>query len=520
MIGNRHGRVLTRRALLDGVAAAGGARAVIATLAALGGLPATPTMAAAPALPREARRVLVVGGGIAGLVAAWEMRRAGWAVRLLEAAPRAGGRCMTLRRGDSVQEIDGPVQRVAWPEAPHLYFNPGPARIPHHHGGILGYCRALGVPLEVLVNENRAALVDAPGGPVPLRRVQADLRGLVSELAVKGLGAGGLALPLSEEDLVRLKEALRFWGGLDAELRYRGTSRAGWAEPPGAGLAPPRPNPPLDPRVLMSPAPWLAAGFAEGIDYQATMLQPVGGMDRIAAGFARVLGDVLVTGAGVLALRRVEGGARVTWRGADGAVRQEVAPQVLVALPAPVLAGLDTDLSVERQAALRALHYSGAAKLAFHARRRFWEEDAAIYGGISWTGRDATQLWYPSHGFHAEGGVLTGAYIWDDDVAARFAALAPEARGAVMAADGEALHPGYAAEVAAPVSVAWGRMPRARGAWAEWTAAQRARDYPLLRAPEGPYHFAGEHLSWFIGWQEGAVLSAWNALEGLAKAQG
>ena len=48
------------------------------------------------------------------------------------------------------------------------------------------------MPLEVLVNENRAALVDTPGGPVPLRRVQADLRGMVSELAVKGLGAGGL----------------------------------------------------------------------------------------------------------------------------------------------------------------------------------------------------------------------------------------------------------------------------------------------------------------------------------------
>ena len=59
-------------------------------------------------------------------------------------------------------------------------------------------------------------------------------------------------------------------------------------------------------------------------------------------------------------------------------------------------------------------------------------------------------------------------------------------------------------------------MPRARGAWAEWGAAQRRELYPLLRAPEGPYHFAGDHLSWLPGWQEGAVLSAWNALEGLA----
>jgi monoamine oxidase len=354
---------------------------------------------------------------------------------------------------------------------------------------------------------------------VPLRRVQADLRGVVSELAVKGLGAGGLGLPVSEADLVRLRQALRFWGGLDAELHYRGNARAGWAERPGAGLAPPEPHAPLDPRVLMSREVWLAASFAEGIDYQATMLQPVGGMDRIAAGFAGVLGDAVVTGAEVLSLRRVEAGARVTWRGPDGAVREEVAPRVLLALPAPVLAGLDTDLSAQRRAALAGLQYSQAAKLAFLAERRFWEEDAAIYGGISWTGRDATQLWYPSHGFHAEKGVLVGAYIWDDDVAVRFAGLAPEARAAAMAADGEVLHPSYAREVSAPVSVAWARMPRARGAWAEWTTAQRAREYPLLRAPEGPYHFAGEYLSWLTGWQEGAVLSAWNALEVLADLQ-
>ncbi|WP_431269359.1 flavin monoamine oxidase family protein [Dankookia sp. P2] len=227
--------MITRRALLDGVAAAGGARAAIATLAALGGLETTPTRAAAPDLPRDGRRVLVVGGGIAGLVAALEMQRAGWSVRVLEAAAQVGGRCMTLRGGDTVEEIGGPPQDIGWASAPHLYFNPGPARIPHHHRGILGYCKALGVSLEVLVNDNRAAVVDAPGGPVPLRRAQADLRGMIAELAVKGLGAGGLGLPVTEADLAALRQALRFWGALDAELHYRGTSRAGWAEGPGAG---------------------------------------------------------------------------------------------------------------------------------------------------------------------------------------------------------------------------------------------------------------------------------------------
>lgn len=518
---------LSRRALLQGVAAAGGLPAALAALDALS--PLRPAAAAGPPAlpPRQGRRVLVVGGGVSGLVAALEMRRAGWQVRVLEAADRPGGRCLTLRAGDTLQEEGGPPQRADWDAAPHLYFNAGPARIPHHHRAILGYCRALGVPLEVLVNENRAALLQADaagsGAPVPMRRVQADLRGLVAELAAKALDRGALEAPLTEADLLSLRAMLRRFGALDAELRYRGSARAGWAQPPGPGLDPPRPVQPLDPRLLLEPGIWAGATFAEGINYAATMLQPVGGMDAIPRALAAALGDeVLVKGAEVVSLRRLPGGgggARITWRRtADGAVQEETAEQVLLALPAPVLAALDTDFAPERIAALRALPQAGAAKLAFQAERRFWEEDLAIYGGISWTTRDATQLWYPSSGFHAAKGILVGAYIWDEPQAERFAARSPEARAAAAAEDGEALHPGlYARHVGRPVSVAWGRMPRARGAWAEWGASPDLGAALLLRSPEGPYHFAGDHLSWLPGWQEGAVHSAWAALEGMAR---
>ena len=84
-------------------------------------------------------------------------------------------------------------------------------------------------------------------------------------------------------------------------------------------------------------------------------------------------------------------------------------PRPARALPPPLLGELDTDFSAERRAGLRALVSHPAGKLAFHAARRFWEEDAAIYGGISWTTSNATQIWYPSHGLGgAGGGVLVG----------------------------------------------------------------------------------------------------------------
>lgn len=508
----------TRRDLLEGIAAAGGINAAVAALGALGGMAPTLAQAAAPTLPRGGKPVLVVGGGIAGLVVALELRRAGWPVKLLEASDRPGGRCLTLRAGDTVREADGATQKVEWDSAPHLYMNPGPARIPHHHRGILGYCKQLGVALEPLVNENRAALAEGPDGPVPLRQVNAGLRGMVAELAAKGLARGTLEAPLTTADLEALRAMLRHFGGLDHDLRWHGSSRGGWAERPG--VDPGKPAAPLDPRALLNPVLWRGASFAEGIDYAATMLQPVGGIDSIARALGKALGNSLVLNAEVTSLRRQPGGARVEWRDRrrGGAPKQETAAQVVLALPAPVLAALDTDLSAPRREALRDLFYASAGKLAFQCERRFWEDDHAIYGGISFSARDVNQLWYPSHGFHARKGVLLGAYIWGGAAGAHFAGRTPAQRAEAAVADGAALHADYAAQVARPVSVAWGNMPFARGAWVEWTEPQLARSYAMLRAAEGPYHFAGEHLSHQSAWMEGAVISAWAALEGLARA--
>ena len=68
------------------------------------------------------------------------------------------------------------------------------------------------------------------------------------------------------------------------------------------------------------------------------------------------------------------------------------------------------------------------SKIAFQAERRFWELDEAIYGGISWTTRDITQVWYPSAGIHQRKGILVGAYIWSDELGEKFAAMPPAAR--------------------------------------------------------------------------------------------
>ena len=59
-----------------------------------------------------------------------------------------------------------------------------------------------------------------------------------------------------------------------------------------------------------------------------------------------------------------------------------------------------------------------------------------------------------------------------------------------------------------PISIAWQAVPHSEGAFASWSDDQRARDYQRLLEPDDRIYLAGEHLSYWTAWQEGAVLSA------------
>ena len=406
---------LSRRALIHGVGAAGGVAAAYRTMAAMGLLAIPAAYAGPPALPPGGgRRVIVVGAGIAGLVLGYELIEAGFDPLILEARSRPGGRNWSVRGGDLIEEIDS-AQRVRFNIGEHMYFNPGPARIPYHHEALLSYCRELNVRMEVMCNDNRGALMqdDAvfAGAPQLNRRVVNDGRGYVAELAAKALDRAALDQPVSAEDTERLRAFLRAFGALDRDLAYHGSSRAGWADPPGVERG--RANTPLDLRAILASDFWHGPmQFGELADMAPTMLQPVGGMGRIGEAFGRKLWGRITFGAEVTALRRTETGARVEWRDAAGAAQSGEAPLVVVTLPLSVLRDVAADFAPAIRVAITAPVYVPAGKAAFQAERRFWELDHAIYGGISWTSRDITQIWYPTAGIHQRKGVLLGAYIW------------------------------------------------------------------------------------------------------------
>lgn len=515
---------ISRRSLIHRVGRVGGAAAAYRTMAAMGLLPVPAAYAGPPTLAPgvgAGKHVVILGAGIAGMVAALELGKAGYRTTLLEARERAGGRNWTLRAGDTVTET-GATQTVGWDAAPHLYFNPGPGRIPFHHEALLSYCRELGVALEIMSNDNRAAWLHDDKGfdgrRQRARRVIADERGYVAELASKAVDRADLAAPVSEADRGRLRAMLRSFGALDRDLTYKGSSRGGYAVAPGGGDTPGTLSAPLDLRRLLQADFWqYKTSFTEGFLQSPVMLQPVGGMGRIGEAFARRLGDAITYRAEVTALRRSGAAARVEWRDLrDGSTRATEADHVICTIPLPVLAAIPADFTAATRAAIAAPDYVPAGKIAFQAERRFWELDDAIYGGLSWTTRDITQMWYPSAGLHERKGILVGAYIWSDREGQAFAARAPAERIAPALADGEQLHPGSTAQLGQGVSVAWPNIPYNRGGWAEWSREARRDHYRTLLAGDGPFHFAGEHMSYITGWQEGAVLSAHAAIRALA----
>jgi monoamine oxidase len=513
---------LTRRALLERVGAAGGVGATYLAMEALGLALPTPAGAENFSLPRNSgggRSVVILGAGIAGLVSAYELQRAGYKVTVLEARDRIGGRVWTIRGGDRVVQNGRPDQLATFDNG--LYFNSGAARIPSTHRIILGYARQFGVPLETFVNVNRNAGWDFGGKVEPERRMVNDMRGLISELLAKAIDRRALDQAVPKDELEAVRAILAPYAALDQKGVYTPDGRSGFRVEGGGYAHAPQPLPPLGWKALLpTPAVTLPYLFEHIWDMQATMLQPVGGMDRIAHAIYGQVKPRVRLRAPVRAIRRI--GDRVRVEHGPGRQATE-ADYCICTLPLPVLSRIPADFAPAKKSALAsAPPYLHSVKLAFQAPR-FWETDENIFGGNAWTDRANENVMYPSNDFNAPNGVLVGAYCagWTRrENPDAFAALSHEERFRISRDSVEALHPGKSKFLARPVTVAWGLTPYSEGVGALWPdfgargdGGARGENYAELLRPEGPIVFAGEHLSYQPTWQEGAAMSAHEAIK-------
>jgi monoamine oxidase len=506
------------------MAQVGGYSAAFSTMRALG-LIASPGISMLPQLDAgfgKGKKVVILGAGIAGLVAAYELRKAGFECTILEARKRPGGRSWTIRDGSRVEFTDGTVQNCEWKNGG--YFNAGPARIPSIHTHLLGYCHELGVPLEVEVNTSRSALMQADvlneGKAVQQRQVVHDTRGYVAELLSKAINKRSLDDELSSEDSARLVDFLHGFGDLNSGGKYVGTTRAGFTTPRGAGPAQSVLQKPLNLSEL------LAADFSKGefyeeqIDWQATMFQPVGGMDRIPYAFAKALDSLIHYDCPVTEITTGDSSVTIAYSKA-GVVQTVVADFCICTMPISVLAQTKNNFSAETQKAFTGMPMTAQYKIAWESPR-FWEKENNIYGGISFLKDTVDLVWYPTDKmFSPTGVVIAGFNIEREDISGKltpFGALPSiQAKLDASRAAVEKLHPGRSHLLAKPVYVSWTEIPFSLGAFANNRHSECDTAYAQLETPQGRTYFAGDYLSHLVAWQEGAVLSAHYAIERIAK---
>ena len=386
-------------------------------LAAAGaGLVNTPLARATTAftLKGPAKKVLVLGAGMAGLVAAYELSQLGHDVTVLEARSRPGGRVHTLREPFS----DG------------LFAEAGAARIPNNHELTLKYVKHFNLPLE-------------PFYPSRLN-------------------------------------AVRFDRGTREEVSIDGYTQA------------------------------MADNYGGDLGERAERWQKIkGGTDLLPKAFAQRLESKIMYGTPVVKIEQDANAARVVFTKA-GAPQTLTADAVLCTIPFSVLRNLDLPaLSSRKRDAIKRTRYDAVSRVYLQTKNRFWENRGL--NGFAFT-RGAIEIWQPTWSQPGPRGILM-TYARPGE-AERITKLKENQRIETTLNQLDAIFSGLRDNFERGVTKCWLEDEWSRGAW----ASVGLTDLATAIAPDRRIHFAGEHLSPWFSWMQGAISSALHAVKEIDEA--
>jgi len=503
--------VLTRRRFLEQLGVVGGSSLVMTAMTSwdlmAGQAGVRPSLTGRP---RRAK-VLVLGAGVSGLVVGYELGKLGYDYQILEARDRVGGLAWTVRKGSEHTEINGGERQVCTFDDGQ-YVNVGPWRIPYTHTGVLNYCKELGVPLQIFVNEADASYFYYEGNAagalsnkrVRLRGVKADMIGHTNELLVKAIDQHQLDLQLTADDQQKFVRFLVGAGYLDAsDKKYKAFENRGPGDPYGL-------------------AALVESGFGNRMrsvpprdgTAAAPIFQPVGGMDQFPKGFQRALGPNRITfNAEVQSVHQDDTGVKVVYLETKSGKKIEVsADYTIVCMPLSVLSGVDIDLSPAMMESVKAVTYSNSAKIGLAMKRRFWEEDDQIFGGHLYSNLPIGEFSYPSYDYFTQTGVLLGLYAngpvrdsLDQPIKARIEHVLMHA---------SKVHPQIRQEFESAYAVFWRKVKYSQGGYASGSAAARRAQ---LSKVENRIIIGSAATTYYSqpDWQEGAVAAGWQALKSL-----
>ena len=452
--------------------------------------------------PGAAARVVVVGAGLAGLTAAHDLRDAGWDVVVVEARDRVGGRVFT-RYG----QRDG----VAFDAG--LHAEGGGESIDDNHDQLQALLRTYGIATERRqADREQKGLVRYQGQTVPL----ADFATLGGGVVAADYARVAPALEkLAEQHHVDPEHPDRADDAATLDGRSLAEFIGSLGLSPQAAFLVEQANVSEYASELRDLSLLFAlqqAAVVAGVpDGSAETMRIAGGNSTLPTAMAAALGDAVVTGAPVSAIRHDGDGVAVT--AGDRVVH---GAHVVIAVPPSPLRGVtfDPPLPAALQAVIDGLDLGPAVKVTTQYRSPFWRAEGR--SGFSLGDLTYRVSWDATDSYAAPSGLLSTFTTADNGV--QLAAMADADRIAFVQGELEQVYSGGAAQQSGPVAtMAWTREPFTGGGYAAYRPGQMSAFWGPLRDGTDRLHFAGEHTEALAGYMESAVRSGHRVARQLGK---
>ncbi len=435
-------------------------------------------------LPRNGstKKVLVVGAGLAGLSAAFELSQAGHEVTVLEAQTRPGGRLATLREG---------FPEGLYAEAGAEYFYPADpdyalAYINHFGLSVTPLRSAQNVSIAHL-NGNRVICdpSHATDWPLPLSRdeQQLGLSGMSQKYVEpllrkfqKGFDGNWPRDVLTQFDGKTFVSALKEMGASDSAIELLRIMDWDWI---GEGDE-------------HTSAIELLGDRAKFSQFRRPFYAIQGGNDLLPQAFAHTLSGHIQFGAKVTKIEHARDKTYITYF--QNGERQTLGGDYLIlAIPFSVLRHLQVSpgFSPPKHKAIKELPYSSVSRVYFQTREKFWIGEGM--SGMALTDRPFTYFWDASWNQHGTRGMLQG---YTTGPAARQLAFMDESIRNRLAMDqAQKVYPKIFDFVEATSWKCWDSDPWALGGYSWYKPGTVGSLVPHLSTPEGRVHFAGEHTA-------------------------
>jgi len=443
-----------------------------------------------------AKRVIVIGAGMAGLAAAFQLRKAGHDVSLLEATTRPGGLVQTLREPFS----DG------------MYADAGAMFIPENHDLTLKYVKLFNLSLKPFFPQGlprvyflkgkrfQAAEGEDPEWPLDLTPEERDL-GLIGmrhkyvdpvlDEIGDPTGPGWPPAAAQDYDRISFGEFLRRKGASAAAVTLLGLGAWNqWGE------------------GVETVSALLVLRAAALRRYARQFFRIDGGNDQLPGAFAARLAEKILYGAPAVRIEHRPQSVRVVFL-QSGEHETMTADHVICTVPFSVLRRIEIAPAFSRQKseAIQQLPYSSATRVFLQMRRKFWTDE----GVCGWALTDLPISSISESTTHETGqrGIL--ATYMSGAAARQFAAASETEQIDKTLEQAEKIFPGARKNCEGGCSISWDEGPWAGGAAPWMKPGQMLSLLPHIARPEGRVHFAGEHTSAWTRWMQGALESGHRA---------